>query len=435
MALGHLAQPVAVGAGRAADDQHQVALRRHELYGVLAVLGGVADVLLLGLVDLREAPAQRLDDGAAVVHRQGGLGDVGQRHAFGHLQPLHVGLGLHQMDAVIGLTHGAFHLGVAGVADHDDVVAFLAHLGHFHVHLGDQRTGGVEDLQATTGSLGPHGARHAVGGKDHRGAVRHLVQLVDEDGALLAQRGDHVVVVDDLVTHVDGRAMQRQRTLDDGDGAIDAGAEAARLRQQNGLFTVGQRRGQQCLHVGLHLGRAPGPARLAVQVHGGRVSLVHRPHSEHPQQLHLEAHGLAGQRMVEVKERTSLVLLLQHARKAAAIRGGKFHQVAGLVGAGVVGQAVALKQCVGDALDEVGIALAEGLARRQFEDAMLAIGHSDEAIFQHFRHLADTQLQGGRLTFKGVDHIGAVFRQAQAVMQREKRLRPHPGRLGGGRST
>ena len=88
--------------------------------------------------------------------------------------------------------------------------------------------------------------------------------------------------------------MQRQRALDDGDGAIDAGAEAARLRQQHGLFAVGQWRSQQRLHVGLHVGRAPGPAGLAMQVHGGQVNLVRRSHSEHPQQLHLEAHGLAG---------------------------------------------------------------------------------------------------------------------------------------------
>ena len=40
-------QAVAVGAGRAADHDHHVHLRRHQLHRVLPVLGGVADVLLL----------------------------------------------------------------------------------------------------------------------------------------------------------------------------------------------------------------------------------------------------------------------------------------------------------------------------------------------------------------------------------------------------
>ena len=46
--FGQLAQAVAVGAGRAADHDDDVDLGREHLHRVLAVLGGVADVLLLG---------------------------------------------------------------------------------------------------------------------------------------------------------------------------------------------------------------------------------------------------------------------------------------------------------------------------------------------------------------------------------------------------
>ena len=60
-----------------------------------------------------------------------------------------------------------------------------------------------------------------------------LVELVDKHRALGAQAVDHVLVVHHFVTDVDRCAEQRQRPLDDGDGAFDAGAEAARARQQD----------------------------------------------------------------------------------------------------------------------------------------------------------------------------------------------------------
>ena len=70
-------------------------------------------------------------------------------------------------------------------------------------------------------------------GEDHRGALRHLVQLLDEHRAERAQPIDDVPVVHDFVPHVDRRAEQLERALDDVDGAIDAGAEAARIGEQH----------------------------------------------------------------------------------------------------------------------------------------------------------------------------------------------------------
>ena len=66
-------QPVAVGTGGAAHDDHHVDLGRHELHGVLAVLRGVADVLLLRFADCREALAHGSRDRRRVIHRQRGL--------------------------------------------------------------------------------------------------------------------------------------------------------------------------------------------------------------------------------------------------------------------------------------------------------------------------------------------------------------------------
>src|SRR3546814_15042357 len=67
-----------VGAVGRADHQHQVALRGELAHGVLAVLGGVADVVVLRTLDRREAVAQRLDHATGVVDRQRGLGGVGE---------------------------------------------------------------------------------------------------------------------------------------------------------------------------------------------------------------------------------------------------------------------------------------------------------------------------------------------------------------------
>jgi hypothetical protein len=45
-----------------------------------------------------------------------------------------------------------------------------------------------------------------------------------------AQIVDHVLVVHDLVAHVDRRAVQLERALHDLDRTLDAGAEAAGTR-------------------------------------------------------------------------------------------------------------------------------------------------------------------------------------------------------------
>src|SRR6476620_2748675 len=80
-----------------------------------------------------------------------------------------------------------------------------------------------------------HRFRHAVGREDDRSlSVRDFVQFLDEDGALGLQRFYHVAVVDDLMAHIDGRAVFGERELDDLDGAVDAGAKAARRRDIDG---------------------------------------------------------------------------------------------------------------------------------------------------------------------------------------------------------
>ena len=79
-----------------------------------------------------------------------------------------------------------------------------------------------------------------MGGEDGDRALGDLVaQLVDEDRAAGGELLHDVLVVDDLLAHVDRRAVQLERALDGLDGAVDAGAVAARGGEQQLLGSGG----------------------------------------------------------------------------------------------------------------------------------------------------------------------------------------------------
>ena len=103
---------------------------------------------------------------------------------------------------------------VALVADQQDVVVVVGEPPRLVVHLGHERAGRVDGAQAARRGLLVHRRRDAVGGEDDDRALGHLVGLVDEDRAALLERGDDVLVVHDLLAHVDGRAVELERLLD-----------------------------------------------------------------------------------------------------------------------------------------------------------------------------------------------------------------------------
>ena len=131
--------------------------------------------------------------------------------------------------------HRALDLFVAGVADEQDLEVVLGEADGLAVHLGDERAGRVDRVEVAVGGALHDGRRDAVRAEDDVRALGHLVDLVDEDGALLLERRDDVDVVHDLLAHVDGRAVVLERLLDGDDRTVDSRAVAARGREQHPL--------------------------------------------------------------------------------------------------------------------------------------------------------------------------------------------------------
>jgi hypothetical protein len=157
-------------------------------------------------LDRGKALLEGVDDGSRVVHRKGGLGDIGHMPRIPDLQVRYVRHLFDQMDeaAVSALAHGSLHLRVTPVPDEDHVEARLAVSRHLQVYLGHQGAGGIEYRELAPLGLLPHPFGDPVRAEDQCGAGGYLIHLVDEDGAAALEAVDHEAVVDHLVTHVDG---------------------------------------------------------------------------------------------------------------------------------------------------------------------------------------------------------------------------------------
>jgi hypothetical protein len=108
------------------------------------------------------------------------------------------------------------------------------------VHLGDEWTGRIDRLQVSISSTLNHARRNAVSTENDVGALRHLIDLVDEDRALLFKGGDDVNVVNDLLAHVDRGTKIGERFFHRDDRSVDPGAIASRGRQEHPLVSGGR---------------------------------------------------------------------------------------------------------------------------------------------------------------------------------------------------
>ena len=230
---GDFAQAVRVRAVGAADDDDDVDFWRHELDRVLTVLCRIADIVSFRTHDARESTLQRVHDGSGIVDRKRGLRDVGKIGRVGDRQPIDVGDRFDEMDAAVTLPHGPLDLRMSPVADHHDGAPLVAHSRDFDMDLGDERTGRVEYGEATRLGVGTDRLRDPMRRKYDGAPGGHLVQFLDKNRALRLEIVDDKFVVNDLVPHVDRRAVLRKRLFDDCNCAVDAGAEPARIREQN----------------------------------------------------------------------------------------------------------------------------------------------------------------------------------------------------------
>jgi hypothetical protein len=124
---------------------------------------------------------------------------------------------------------------VAGVADEEDLEVVLGEAHGLAVHLGDEWAGGVDGLELAVGRTLHDGGRDAVGAEHDVRALGDLVDVVDEDRALLLQRGDHVDVVHDLLAHVDGGAEAVEGLLDRDHRPVHPSAVAPGRSEENPL--------------------------------------------------------------------------------------------------------------------------------------------------------------------------------------------------------
>src|SRR5690606_23588837 len=79
-----------------------------------------------------------------------------------------------------------------------------------------------------------------------------LLELLDEDRPSILQPRDHVLVVHDLLAHVDRGAVEVQRLLDGDHRPVDASAVAPRRGEQHGLLGIRRREDGRGAQVDAH---------------------------------------------------------------------------------------------------------------------------------------------------------------------------------------
>ena len=226
--------------------------------------------------DHREALVQLVDHLLGVVERERRLRDIGEVRLVADLHRVDV-LGMLDQDdrAFRQLAEGADDLGMAGMADEQDLTAALEVDLRLAVHLGDQRARRIDRVELAPSGLGRDRLRHAVRGEDHRlVGIRHLGELLDEDRALRFQPLDDVFVVHDLVAHVDRRAVEAQRLLHSIDRPHHAGAETARRTEKDAQLGLGRNLARHRVEdIGVGHERSRGPETYdGVLGLGARVS-------------------------------------------------------------------------------------------------------------------------------------------------------------------
>ena len=198
-------------------------------YRRLPVLRRVADIGCIRAYNVPEPPFECGDHATRVVNAERGLRDIGDGRIVRKVERLHVGFGRDEMDRSANLTHRSLDLGMARVADKDKRAAFRHITLALSMHLGDQRTCCIEDRKFAARRFADDCLGNAMRAENGHGAVRHLVEFLDETGALTLQRINDVTVMHDFVAHIDRLTIFFERMLHDVDRPDDSSAKAPRL--------------------------------------------------------------------------------------------------------------------------------------------------------------------------------------------------------------
>ena len=83
-----------------------------------------------------------------------------------------------------------------------------------------------------------HTRCYPVRRENHGRALGHFIQLINEDGTAPLKILDNMLVVNDLLTHINRGSVEFKRLFDGHHRAVDTGAIAAWGRQQNLLRRV-----------------------------------------------------------------------------------------------------------------------------------------------------------------------------------------------------
>ena len=172
-----------------------------------------------------------------VVHRQGGLREQRHLRRVGNCRK-------HRVDVVLVLDEshrvgcdrqGASGFVVALMADVQDGETLVrAHL-RLVMDLGDERAHRVHH-EPVLGTCRGHDLGRGAVRRQHEGrALGHVIDVVDEDHALLSEAVDDESVVDDLVVAVDGWLEQLEHRRQRLDRHLHARAEPARLGEEHTL--------------------------------------------------------------------------------------------------------------------------------------------------------------------------------------------------------
>jgi hypothetical protein len=132
-----------------------------------------------------------------------------------------------------GVAHRALYFFVTLVADQQDVIVLTGEPNSFTVHLGDQRAGGINGVEATIRGFLDNHRGDAVGGENNVGAFGDLGYFVHKNNSASFQLAHHMDVVNDLLAHIDRCPKALERLFYGNDRAIDSGAVTAGGCQQN----------------------------------------------------------------------------------------------------------------------------------------------------------------------------------------------------------